>query len=164
MDPAHAVWIGGPPECAVEELARALARRLERRLYSLDEHAADHELRLPADTGDGSLASVVARSRHRFRLVLEDLREWPEEGGLVVAGPGLFPTTVSAVLRKPEHALFLLPAPGGDWTEAARTVEREARDLRLSVFHEGAEATELVELAAEQVRRGDDDPHHEAER
>ena len=163
MDPAHALWIGGPPECPVEPLARALAERLGLELYSLDEHCPDHEARLPVTDAQMSLASFVARSRHRFRLVLEDLRAAPEDGPVVVAGAGLFPTSVSAVLRSLDRALFLLPAPDGDWTPIASTMDREARDLRLPVLYDDAPFEQVVDLATEQVGRRDDDPHHESE-
>jgi hypothetical protein len=51
-------------------------------------------------------------SRHRFRLVLEDLRDLPSSPAVVVEGPQLFPTSVAAVLRDPGHALFLIPELG----------------------------------------------------
>jgi hypothetical protein len=55
----------------------------------------------------------VSHSRHRFRLVLEDLRELPDEPAAIVEGPQLLPTSVSAVLRERDRALFLVPELDG---------------------------------------------------
>jgi len=106
--------------------------------------------------------------------VLEDLRELPASPGVIVEGPQLFPTSVSAVLRSPEQALFLVPDPAeqrarleargpmpnvsdGE-TARAKAVgrdlmisalyEREARDLRLTALRVDRPLDEMIELAA----------------
>ena len=120
----------------------------------------------------------VSTSRHRFRLVLEDLRELPDSPSVIVEGPQLFPTSVAAVLSDREHALFLIPDAGeqearllgrgplpgtSDGLRArANATERdlmitarfarEARELRLPVLAVDRPLDEMIELAAEQLR------------
>jgi hypothetical protein len=137
VDPAHALWIGGSRGSGASSVAAALAERWELRLYDVDEHASAHAGRMPAS------ADERWHARHRFRLVLEDLRAWPDGTGCIVAGPQLFPTSVAAVLADPRRALFLLSADSD-----ARPYEQEARDLRLAVLRVGASIEETIELAA----------------
>jgi hypothetical protein len=142
VDPANAVWIGGPGGSGRDLVAEALAERFRLHLYSLEDRALEHEPRMP-QTAD---ASFVTTSRHRFRLVLEDLRGLPDGALVLVEGPQLLPTNVAAVLRSPDHALFLLPdlATSPD-PLIAQTFEREARELRLPTLRI---ADDVVEVAA----------------
>jgi cytidylate kinase len=142
VDLSHVVWIGGPEGSGTSPLAAALAERFGWRLYHLDEHTQAHEARMPQSE------SFVTYSRHRMRLVLEDLRELPDERACVVEGPQLFPTSVSAVLREPDQALFLIPQRD---EPIAQTIAREARDLRLPVLPVDRPLDELIELAAAQL-------------
>ena len=192
MDPADVLWIGGPQGSGKSSVARALARRFDLQLYLVDHRVWVHEPRMPA-TEFGSLTLderwveaeparmldwYVTTSRHRFRLVLEDLRSLPAVPGAVVEGPQLFPTSVAAVLRSPDQALFLLPLPAeqrerllargpmpnvSDGAAARRKAterdlmitalyEREARDLRLPTLSSDGPLDEVVELAAAQLR------------
>lgn len=192
MDPADVLWIGGPQGSGKSSVARALARRFDLQLYLVDHRVWVHEPRMPA-TEFGSLTLderwveaeparmldwFVTTSRHRFRLVLEDLRSLPAVPGAVVEGPQLFPTSVAAVLRSPDQALFLLPLPPeqrerllargpmpnvSDGAAARRKAterdlmitalyEREARDLRLPTLSSDGPLDEVVELAAAQLR------------
>lgn len=137
MDLADVMWIGGPDGTPTNDVARALAHRFDVALYSLSEQAGAHISRMPV-AGDSS-ASTTAR--HRFRLVLEDLRELDGAPGAIVEGAELLPTSVSAVLRAPDQALFLVPADGGIYAW-------EARDLRLRTLPAERPLDELVELAA----------------
>ena len=137
MDLSDVLWIGGPPGSPTNELARLLATRFDLRLYSVLEHTAAHASRMPV-VGDSAAPTTA---RHRFRLVLEDLRELDGARGVIVEGEELHPTSVSAVLRVPDQALFLAPAEGGLYSW-------EARDLRLRVLPLGCPLDELVELAA----------------
>lgn len=126
-------------------------------------------------TPERMLGWFVNHSRHRFRLVLEDLRALPDEPAAIVEGPQLFPTNVSAVLGAPEQALFLQPdldelaarlrARGplratSDGVRArenavardlliAKMFEREARELRLPTLRVDRPLDEVVELAGE---------------
>lgn len=138
MDPADVLWIGGPEGSRVSDVARALAQRFDLQLYLVDEHAAAHGPRLPRMLDE----SFLNTARHRFRLVLEDLRALPDTPPAVVAGPQLLPTSVAAVLRSPDHALFLVP---DDADDLARRYFYEARDLQLTVLR--GEAT--VDRAAQ---------------
>jgi len=104
VDPSHVLWIGGPGETGRADVARALADRFRIALYSLDDHADAHASRMTGALGWSSV------SRHRLRLVLEDVRELPEDGELIVEGEELSPVSISAVVAAPDRALFLLPA------------------------------------------------------
>jgi 2-phosphoglycerate kinase len=154
VDPSRALWIGGPPGSGASSVAAALADRFALALYRVDDHASEHERRLPpsavaSPAPDEMLRSFVTHSRHRFRLVLEDLRELPDEPAAIVEGAHLFPTSVSAVLREPAHALFLLAEVGDPRDRLiAAAVEREARELRLPTLAVDAPIDELIERAA----------------
>ncbi len=188
MDPAHALWIGGPQGSGKSSIGYALSRRFGLQLYNVDHRTWVHEARMPPNefsslslddrwlnaTPEKMLEWFVTTSRHRVRLVLEDLRELPDEPAVIVEGPQLFPTSVSALLRSPEQALFLVPdaeamrerllarppiAGASDGRRARenatardllilRTIEREARELRLPVLYVDAPLDEMVERAA----------------
>ena len=188
MNPAHALWIGGPQGSGKSSVAAALADRFDLQLYHVDARTWVHEERMPptefasltmderwvhADV-NRMLGWFVNNSRHRFRLVLEDLRALPETPGCIVEGPQLFPTSVSAVLGSPDQALFLVPVPAqmeerlrargpmegtSDGARArenavardlliAKRFEREARELRLTAMVVDRPLDEMVELAA----------------
>ena len=137
MDPAHALWIGGPEGSGASRVAAALAERWGLALYDVEEHAAAHAERMPVTTDERWHA------RHRFRLVLEDLRALPPEPACIVAGAELFPTSVAAVLTDPGRALFLLSDD-----PRSQAYELEARDLRLAVLRVDRSLEETIELAA----------------
>ena len=187
MDPANALWIGGPQGSGKSSVAKALAEGFGLQLYVVDHRVWVHEPRMPR-TEFGSLTMderwvsaspeqmlnwFVTTSRHRFRLVLEDLRGLPAEPAVVVEGPQLFPTNVAAVLREPDQALFLLPGREGmrerllargpmegtsDGVRArenavardlliAETFERDARELRLPVLRVEGQLDDVIEAA-----------------
>jgi hypothetical protein len=189
VDPSHALWIGGAPCSGKSSVAAALADRFGLQLYHVDARTWVHEERMPP-TEFAALSMderwvhaepkrmldwFVTTSRHRFRLVLEDLRALPDEPGAIVEGPQLFPTSVSAVLRDPAHALFLLVDPDDlaarrrgrgpmrgtsdgirardnliarDLLIAAR-FEREAAELRLPTLRVDAPLDAMVDRAAQ---------------
>jgi hypothetical protein len=189
VDLAHVLWIGGGQGSGKSSVARALSRRFDLQLYNVDHRTWVHEPRMPRTefqslsmderwvepSPEQMLDWFLAASRHRFRLVLEDLRELPSSPGVIVEGPQLFPTSVSAVLRSADQALFLLPDPAEQRerlsargpmlntsdgaTARAKAVERdlmisllferEARDLRLRALPVDRPLDELTELAAE---------------
>ena len=147
MDPSHVLWIGGGRGSGKSEVARALSERFGLQLYSVDEQAAVHEARMPgAGPGWTSLDEFVTVSRHRFRLVLEDIRLLADTPVAIVEGVELLPTSVSAVLGAPGQAVFLIAA--GDDPISAR-IEREARELRLTALDVDRPLDELIELTAE---------------
>jgi hypothetical protein len=192
VDLADVLWIGGPQGSGKSSVARALAYRFDLQLYLVDHRVWVHEPRMPATefgsltleerwvnaTPERMLDWFVTTSRHRFRLVLEDLRALSAAPGAVVEGPQLFPTSVAAVLRSPDHALVLLPSPAeqqerllargpmpnvSDGLRARRNAtqrdlmitslyEREAHDLRLPVLHSDGSIEDVVERAAAHVR------------
>lgn len=189
MDPAHAVWIGGPQASGKSSIARALAERFRLQLYVVDHRVWVHQARMPA-TEFASLTMderwvlaepaqmlewFVTHSRHRFRLVLEDLRALPDAPAVIVEGPQLFPRFVAAVLARPNQALFLQPdlagmrerllarGPMAATSDGVRAREnatardlliaelfaREARELRLPTLPVDAPLEAMVERAAE---------------
>jgi hypothetical protein len=142
VDPAGVIWIGGLPHEARSFVARSVADRHKLRLYSLPVPE------LPPTVGDLARASV-----RRFRGLLHELRELSEER-LVVEGIELFPTSIAAVLRSPEQALFVLPAAGENGldrlhADLALSFERDARDLRLRVLRADRPLPDLAALAAD---------------
>ena len=125
MDLAHVLWIGGPQGSGKSSIARELSRRFDLQLYAIDARTWVHEDRMPrtefssrsmderwVDARPQQMVEwFLTTSRHRFRLVLEDLAALPDAPGVVVEGPQLFPPSVAAVLRDKAQALFLLPRP-----------------------------------------------------
>jgi shikimate kinase len=145
VDLSHVLWIGGGPRSGKSAVARELARRLDLQLYSVDEHVEAHEPRLPSVAAGETIDGFLTLSRHRFRLVLEDLAALPPAPLAIVEGLVLFPTSVAAVLREPDHALFLL---GVEEDPLTRRIASEAKDLRLATLTVDAPLDEMVERAA----------------
>ena len=192
MDLSHVLWIGGGQGSGKSSIAWALSRRFDLQLYAIDHRVWVHEPRMPESefrglsmdkrwvdaTPQRMLDWFLTTSRHWFRLVLEDLKELSESPLVVVEGPQLLPTTVSAVLRQADQALFLIsdldeqrkrllargPILGtSDGLRArANATERdlmitqrylrEAADLRLAVLEVDRPLDEMLELAVEQLR------------
>jgi chloramphenicol 3-O-phosphotransferase len=162
VDLSQVLWLGGGRGTGKSSIARALSQRFDLQLYTVDDHDQAHEPRLPGAYRPGSpgeassaelLERFVTRSRHRFRLVLEDLAALPAAPLAIVEGAQLFPTSVAAVLRDPRHALFLLPDVDAERaaTFDVRIAQRfawEARDLRLVTLIVDAPIDEMVERAA----------------
>jgi hypothetical protein len=161
VDLSHVLWIGGGQGSGASAIASELARRFDLQLYATDDHDRAHEPRMPRtgptlDSG-ATPAELVDRfvtiSRHRFRLVLEDLAALPPSPLAIVEGTQLFPTSVAAVLRDPSHALFVLSNPDAEHATGfdvliARRFAWEASDLRLTTLPADAPLEELVERAA----------------
>jgi hypothetical protein len=191
VDPSHVLWIGGGQGSGKSSIAKALSRRFDLQLYNVDRRTWVHEARMPTTefavlsmderwvhaSPERMLEWFVSTSRHRFRLVLEDLRDLPDSPSVIVEGPQLFPTSVAAVLSDHDQALFLIPDAGeqrarllgrgplpgtSDGLQArANATERdlmitarfarEARELRLPVLPVDRPLDEMIELAAEQL-------------
>ncbi|MDX6475196.1 MAG: hypothetical protein QOH95_707 [Gaiellaceae bacterium] len=192
MDLSHVLWIGGGQGSGKSSIALALSREFDLQLYVVDWRTWVHEPRMPKTefatlsmderwveaTPSRMLDWFLTTSRHRFRLVLEDLRDLPSSPAAVVEGPQLLPTSVAAVLRDPRHALFLIPQldaqrerllargpiPGPSDGVRARInaterdlmitqrIAREAADLRLTALPVDAPLDEMVRRAAEHFR------------
>ena len=146
MDLSHVLWIGGGPGSGKSSVAQALAERFELQRYSVDEHDAAHEPRMPTFLADDTIDGFLTASRHRFRLVLEDLAALPSSAAAVVEGVQLFPTSVAAVLRDPGQAVFLLPV---ERDAVSQRIGWEARDLRLTMLAVDAPLEEMIERAAD---------------
>jgi hypothetical protein len=159
VDLSRVLWIGGGQGSGTSAVAAALARRFDLQLYAIDDHERAHEPRMPrtevvshAPVTPAELVDpFVKSSRHRFRLVLEDLAALPSSPLAVVEGPQLFPTSVAAVLREPTHALFLLPNLDDASSFDALIGRRygwEAADLRLTALPVDAPLEEMIERVA----------------
>ena len=158
MDLSHVLWIGGGRGSGTSSVAQTLARQFELQLYSLDRYKPLHEPRMPRmeadseaeETPAGLVDRFVKASRHRFRLVLEDLAALPPSPLAIVEGVELFPTSVAAVLREPDHALFLLAGRCETRFDelVAQRYAWEARDLRLTAFSGDAPIEETIARAA----------------
>jgi hypothetical protein len=145
VDLSHVLWIGGGQGSGKSSIARELAHRFDLQLYSVDEHEGEHAPRMPTLAEGEAPDAFVTASRHRFRLVLEDLALLPPSPEAIVEGSALFPTSVAAVLRDPSHALFLLPI---DRDPVTQRIGWEARDLRLATLDVDAPLEEMIERAA----------------
>jgi hypothetical protein len=192
VDLSHVLWIGGGQGSGKSSVAKALARRFDLQLYNVDRRTWVHEARMPTTEfsslslderwvdpdPERMLEWFVTTSRHRFRLVLEDLRDLPDTPLAIVEGPQLFPTSVSAVLSAHDQALFLIPdqsaqearllargpMPGTSDGLRARAnvterdlmisaqIAREARELRLTALLADGPLDALIELAADHFR------------
>ena len=181
------MWIGGPQASGKSSIARALAERFGLQLYVVDHRVWVHEARMPATefasltmderwvhaTPEQMLEWFIAHSRHRFRLILEDLRALPDGPSAIVEGPQLFPRFVAAVLGSADQALFLQPdlagmrerllarGPMAATSDGLRAREnatardqliavlfaREARELRLPTLPVDAPLEEMIERA-----------------
>jgi hypothetical protein len=155
------LWIGGGRGSGKSSIARALAQRFDLQRYAVDDHDGAHEPRLPRIEADSRSQATpaelvdwfVTASRHRFRLVLEDLAALPPSPLAIVEGVQLFPTSVAAVLRDPRHALFLLSNLDEQRATTfdvmiARRFAWEASDLRLKTLPVDAPLGEMIERAA----------------
>jgi hypothetical protein len=188
VDLSDVLWVGGGQGSGKSSIAKALARRFDLQLYNVDHRTWVHEPRMATTeftllsmderwvdaTAERMLKWFIDTSRHRFRLVLEDLRRLSDTPMVIVEGPQLFPTSVSAVLAAPDQALFLLPdaqeqsqrllargpmlgtsdgvraranAAERDLLISARFA-REARELRLTSLPVDRPLEEMIELAA----------------
>jgi hypothetical protein len=145
VDLSHVLWIGGGPQSGKSSIARALSERFGLQLYAVAEHDRAHEPRMPTFLADETVDGLLKTSRHRFRLVLEDLAALPAFPPAIVEGWQLLPTSVAAVLREPGQALFLMPA---NVDEITQRVGWEARDLRLATLQVDAPLDEMIERAA----------------
>jgi len=100
--------------------ARAIARRYDLQLYSVDSYAYEHAARLPPEP-ERSLDEVWVESsaeelaswfneqaRRRFPLILEDLRGLVQSVPIVVEGPQLLPELVQPLLPSHDRAAFVV--------------------------------------------------------
>ena len=164
MDLAHVLWIGGPQGSGKSSIAWELSRRFGLQLYAVDARTWVHEARMPRTEfstltmderwvdaePERMLEWFLTTSRHRFRLVLQDLAALPDAPGVVVEGPQLFPPLVAAVLRDRRRALFLLP-PAAEM--ARRLSERGGLPGTSNPERARANATERDLLIALEYRR-----------
>jgi dephospho-CoA kinase len=136
------LWLGGMSGVGKTTAARALARRHDLHMYSLDSRAYAHAERLASPALEQSADELwldrtpeqmaddfEAEARLRFPLVLEDLEALPEDGApVVVDGPQLLPDLVGAdavfVVASPELQRRLVTARGSLTYARTRDPER----------------------------------------
>ena len=125
---APVFWLGGGSGAGKTTVARALAGRIDLRVYHVDAHGFDHVrrmaqgpfprtqvfnakslddrwLREPAVLAD----EFLAISRERMPLIIEDLHAMGPGPTVVVEGPQLLPALITGLIDRPEAALWLLP-------------------------------------------------------
>jgi hypothetical protein len=99
--------------------ARALARRFDLRLYSLDLRTYEHAAQLPQETRsldelwvdstpDELADRFEAEARLRFPCVLADLAALPDDALVIADGPQLLPELVMPLAASDRHALFVV--------------------------------------------------------
>jgi hypothetical protein len=127
VDLSGVLWIGGGQGSGKSSVAWELSRRHGLQLYNIDHrmqaHLARHEpheffgLSIDERWLDPDVHTMlrwfVETSRDRLRIVLEDIAALPEEPGVVVEGPQLFPSLVAPLLERPDQALVFV-APEDD--------------------------------------------------
>ena len=152
----HIYWIGGGSGAGKSTIARRIAGEHGLRVYSTDDVMADHARRSSAEECPllhqfmamdlderwvNRTPQVMFETFHWFRgegfnLIVEDLLRMPREQGVIVEGFRLLPHLVKPLLREPNHAVWLLPAPefreavvesrgGPAWSFLARTSDPE---------------------------------------
>jgi len=111
-------------------IARVLARRLDLRLYSVDEYIYAHAERTkrggfplnravaemtPEQRWNGTPAELAERfaavAAERLDMVLADPRDLGPGPTVVAEGPPLFPDLIAPLMQTAEHGLWLLPTP-----------------------------------------------------
>lgn len=159
----HVRWVGGAGGAGKTTVTRHLAQRVGARVYSTDLTLAVHSDRLAA--ADAPLLhsfrqmSMDERWVQRdpgtmyrtfpwfhgegFELVLEDLRQLPDDGVVLAEGFRLLPQLVRPHLNDPRHAVWLLPAPGFRQAALERRGGEDAFWLRTS--DPGRALTNLLE-------------------
>jgi len=121
-------WLGGGSGAGKSTIARAVASRLDLRLYPVDAVGYDHIrrmaqgpfpqtqafnaksyderwLRAPAILAE----EFLAISRERMPLIIEDLTALGPDVTILAEGPQLLPELVSSLIDGPGAALWLLP-------------------------------------------------------
>jgi hypothetical protein len=115
----HLLWLGGMSGVGKTTAARAIARRYDVHLYSMDSRTYEHEAALPAepltldeiwvDSTQEALADwFEAIARARFPLVVDDLLKLEDGAPIIVDGPQLLAELVGPLLRLPGQALYVL--------------------------------------------------------
>ena len=148
----HIYWIGGGSAAGKSTIARGIASEHGLRVYSTDDVMADHARRsspeecpllhqfMAMDLDERWVnrnSKVMFETFHwfwgeGFNLIVEDLLDMPREQDVIVEGFRLLPRLVKPLLRKPNHAVWLLPTPdfrqavvesrgGPAWSFLART-------------------------------------------
>lgn len=118
----HVLWLGGMSGVGKTTAARAIARRHDLRLYSLDARTLAHAAELPHDsrtldeiwvdsTPDRLADWFEQVAEQRFPLVMRDLRGLPDDAPVIVDGPQLLPQLVARVISSPAQALFVVAQP-----------------------------------------------------
>jgi hypothetical protein len=154
--PCAVFWLGGGSGAGKTTLARAVAGRLDLRVYHVDVYGFDHVARMaegpfPRTQAFNAMTyddrwlrapevlaeEFLAISAERMALVVEDLAALGAGPTVITEGPQLLPGLVAPLLANPEAAVWLLPtevfsrravAARGEVVPSSR--EAEARENR----------------------------------
>lgn len=126
-DLSRVLWLGGSTCAGKTSVARRLAEAHGLRVYHCDDAFEDHRRRARPERHPGfcrimDLSGPELWSRpaeeqaedlqafysDQLDLIVEDLRNLPGDGPLLVEGTGLLPHLVAALVERPQQALFLI--------------------------------------------------------
>ena len=169
-----AFWLGGGSGAGKTTLARAVAGRLDLRLYHVDAYGYDHVARMArryfprtqaftAMTYDERwlrapevlAEEFLAISAERMSLIVDDLRALGRGATILVEGPQLLPGLVAPLLDSAGAALWLLPTEGfsrravtarGEIVPSAKEAEVRANRHRRDVLVTEALRARAAEL------------------
>ncbi len=132
-------WIGGSPCAGKSSISEILADSFDFDVYHVDEAFAGHIQNLEPIShpnlinwcasswnerwmkpNDKLLQEVIACYREHFSFVLADILAAPKQKPLLVEGTALLPKQVSALLTKPNRAVWVVPTADFQRTHYAK--------------------------------------------
>jgi hypothetical protein len=143
---AHVLWMGGSPCSGKSSITQLLAGKYGLRTYHCDEAFTEHQQRITIHKQpmlhkwthtvwaelwmqplDVLVEETIACYQEHFQLVVADLLLLPHSDPILVEGTCLLPSSVSPLLLRKEHAIWIVPTETfqvahypdrGAWVEA----------------------------------------------
>lgn len=114
----NVLWIGGGRGAGKTSIARTLAHRHDLAFYRVDAYNYEHTRRLDHSPGspderflqptpEEMAKRFVDAARHRFHLIIEDLRARSTSFLVIAEGPQLLPSLVAPYLASSGNAVWL---------------------------------------------------------